>query len=557
VQPDRAGDARRSRPEFARRCDTSRRVSVREMASLREDAAALCGALADSARRRFADVPSSSAGAADLVRAHRLASSEEGLAQAAEALDSATTPARRARLAALRDFLVRARALSLEPRAVQEIWDAPRRRSVRLSGDPGLHGPVPPVVVERELPFERSRERRADMELALAASERGLDGVRASLWDAAVAALGEIGEPLEVAAALHERGWAEPEPPPAPTGPPNVPAGLVKPEREEPPARDPIGDACEAFLRDTDSIARDLGGWLLERSSGARPFPGGATRQDVLHLVHAPRCASAFPRGELLRTCRRWAEMFRLDLTASGLIALDEDEKPLRSPGARAFPVDPPHQVAIVLLPEEGPRALSALLGALGVAQLRAGPPPDAPPEDLWFGDAALEPACASLFASLLLDPLWLRRCAHADLSRDDERGLAIAQLFDARLAAARALASLAAHRSGLSGAAEDAMRDLYARACRAELPSGLGVRELDPWLDAWAELRGRAFAARLRGALRDRYDEDWWRNPRALPVLQGLWGRGGRPTLRELWSELGGSASVAPLVSDLTEACG
>src|SRR5947199_201292 len=79
-----------------------------------------------------------------------------------------------------------------------------------------------------------------------------------------------------------------------------LPQGFVAPDEEEQPRRDQLEDACEGFLRDTDSIARDLGGWLLERTTGARPFPGGAARHDVLHLVYAPRCASAFPRGELL-----------------------------------------------------------------------------------------------------------------------------------------------------------------------------------------------------------------------------------------------------------------
>jgi hypothetical protein len=249
--------------------------------------------------------------------------------------------------------------------------------------------------------------------------------------------------------------------------------------------------------------------------------------------------------------------MLRLDLSAGGAISLDEDDRPLKFPGARAIPVDPPHDVALVLLPQEGPAALASLLYALGVAQLRAGPPPDAPPEDLWFGDSGLEPACGSLLSGLLLDPEWLRRCARADLARDDERAPAVAQLFEARLLAARTLASLEAHRSGLSGVAAQAMRDLYARACRAELPAGLALRELDPWLDAWAELRGRALAAHLSMVLRERHDEDWWRNPRALATLQGLWARGGRPTLRELWAELGGTPSLTPLVTRLHEACG
>ena len=512
-------------------------MTLRELVELRQDAARLC---ADLARVGLAlaqglplpqDLP-------EVAHAHPLACSADGLAQAVEALAGASGAARIARLASLRDFLVRARALALEPGAAQELAEFPRRPSVLLPGDAGLQGARAPVQVERELPLLRAREERAEAEAALAEAERGASGARSATWDAAQAALSEVGlgEPAEAAAALHDRDLREP-------------SGK---EHE----REPIAAACERFLDETDDLARDLGGWLLERHTGAHPYPGGAERHDVLHLVHAPRCASAFPRGELVRSVRRWAEMLRLDLAAGGAIALDEDDRPLQPRGARAVAIDPPHEVRVVLLPEAGPRALGDLLGAAGVAQLRAGPPADAPPEDLWLGDAALEPACDALLRGLLLDPQWLRRCARADLGRDDERTIAVAGLLDARLDAARALASLEAHRSGLGSRTEQAMRELHARAVRAELPARLALRELDPWLSGWARLRGRALAARLREFLRERFDEDFWRNPRALAPLQALWARGGRPTAGELWAEVGGTPSLDPLAGELLRAC-
>ena len=407
------------------------------------------------------------------------------------------------------------------------------------------------------------------MESALASAERAAAaGVRTALWEAAEAALSEMdsGEPAEAAVALHERGWAprsppEPMQPAAPAAPPRdrVPATspLVRATAPPAPEKDAVTSTCERFLRDTDALARDLGGWLIERHTGARAAPGGAERHDLLHFQHAPRFASAFPRGELVRTVRRWAGMLRLDLGAGGSISLEEEERPLQPGGSRAVAVDPPHEVRIVLRPAEGPRALAGLLASVGRAQFRAGPPPDAPPEDLWLGDAALEPACGALLSGFLLDRTWLRRCAQAELPPDDERALAVAALLDARLEAARALGSLQALRDGLGARAEEAYRELHARAALAEIPAALAGRDLDPWLGAWADLRGRAFAAHLRDFLRERFDDDWWRNPRALPALQGLWSRGGRPTVAELWAEVGGTPSLQPLTAELARACG
>ena len=106
-------------------------MGLRELADLREDTAESCKDLA-RIELSFARGTPFPLTLPQVVSAHRLAFSRDGLAQAREALARATGAARAARLAALRDFLVRARALELEPGAAQEALEEPRRPSVRL-----------------------------------------------------------------------------------------------------------------------------------------------------------------------------------------------------------------------------------------------------------------------------------------------------------------------------------------------------------------------------------------------------------------------------------------
>ncbi|HXL40071.1 MAG TPA: hypothetical protein VN928_05925, partial [Myxococcales bacterium] len=303
---------------------------LRELPDLREDAARLAAALARAKHRRAAGLPLDSS-LREVLRTYKLAASSDGLAQAGEALQNAQAedphrPGRIARLSSLRDFLARARALALEPAAAQELFDLPQRPLVRPPGDAGLHGALPAVAVFRELPFLRSRDKRAEMESALAAALQPADATRSAAWEAAQQARAEAGIPMPQDALA----WAE------------------------------------KVLDGTDALAKDLGGWLLERHTGAKP--GAAARHDVLHLLHAPRCASAFPAGEMQRTVRRWADMLRLDLSG---VKFDDEDRPLKWPGARAEPLDPPYEAALTFLPAEGPRALGALLGGIGAALLR------------------------------------------------------------------------------------------------------------------------------------------------------------------------------------------
>ena len=573
----------------------------RELSELRDDAAAWAAEAALERWRDLSGLPVSAAGsqgdedevgAVARTRRHRLACSRDGLAQASElfaATDQAEKPGRAARLSGLRALLVQALAEAQDPSAAAELRALERRPLVELHGDAGLHGKLAPRVVARDLGHERNRQVRADQEAALAEALGRFDGLRAGAWEAAQEALGELklGEPGAAAARLHHGGWTGPASSRAePTA--EASAQRARQEalgdelsrgRERPGERRPSGPlvrplsqpaadapshagaalrACHRLLQATDPIALDLLAWLLERHTGARRAPGDAERHDLLHLIEAPRCAPAFPRGELLRTCRRWAEQLRLDLTANGKIRLDEDDRPLKAGGAHVVALDPPGEVRLSLAAAEGPRALAGLLGALAVAQLRAGPPGDAPEEDLWCGDPAVAIACAALFSGLLRDDPFRRRIAKAELGPDDARAVAVAALVDARLAAARALVELEAHREGLGARAATLHRELYARAGLVQLPAGLALCGLDPLLGGFSELRGLALAARIRSALRERYDEDWWRNPRALLPLGSLWSRGGRPTVRELWSEVapGEEPSVEPLIAELAESC-
>src|SRR5437588_156341 len=75
---------------------------------------------------------------------------------------------------------------------------------------------------------------------------------------------------------------------------------------QEAGAKPEAANFCDQLLAGTDAVAVDLGAWLVERHTGAKK--GQAERHDILHLQHAPRCASAFPRGEMERTVRRWGE---------------------------------------------------------------------------------------------------------------------------------------------------------------------------------------------------------------------------------------------------------
>ncbi|HYL79922.1 MAG TPA: hypothetical protein VEU07_03865, partial [Candidatus Acidoferrum sp.] len=84
--------------------------------------------------------------------------------------------------------------------------------------------------------------------------------------------------------------------------------------------------------------------------------------------------------------------------------------------------------------------------------------------------------------------------------------------------------------------------------------PRELSLADVDPFFYAARYLRAWIFEAQLLGLLRDRFDEEWYRNDRTGPFLLELWRQGQRHTLEEFAGLLGlGPLSLDPLLNQIT----
>jgi hypothetical protein len=77
---------------------------------------------------------------------------------------------------------------------------------------------------------------------------------------------------------------------------------------------------------------------------------------------------------------------------------------------------------------------------------------------------------------------------------------------------------------------------------------------DVDPRFYAARYLRAWQLQALLHEALRERFDEDWWRNPSAGPWIESeLFGHGQRELATELAARVGaGRLGFAPLIRSI-----
>ena len=273
---------------------------------------------------------------------------------------------------------------------------------------------------------------------------------------------------------------------------------------------------CDGLLEATEDAWTELLAHASMRDLGLAPQPrGDLTRADLLRLL-------AFPAFD--GHCRKsgLAELLRAACGAVGLEAaalrIGETTRVAAWPGAHAI------GQRIAFRPRGGLPDWLDLLDAAGRAAIAARTGPVR-------RDPVFTAAWGWLLQSLLLEPGFLS--ARLELSKRERaellRALALRALFRLRASAAAARVATEVAR-GMSGARwREAHRDALTAACHAAWDGVRAARDAEagPLL---ARVAGFAAGERLRLQLRDQFDEDWWRNPRAPQHLAGLLAAGHLP---------------------------
>jgi hypothetical protein len=377
-------------------------------------------------------------------------------------------------------------------------------KALRESGDPGLADRVAALRAERAQAEAEERWRAAesaasgigpDGRALLAALELALPRERdperrSAVAAAAEAALGSAVGPREEAVEVRARARAE--------------VGLAPDWRAV-----VLGDAA---LAASDDAWNDLLPFTVRRELGGVP-PAGLSRADLLRAVSLSRWDGLFRPGMLPLAVKLTLEGLGLD---AGRVRVDDGNRPAQWPGAHAV------GARVSLRRRGGGSDWQDLLAALGRA-LASAPWSRRSPD--------LCEALAWVLGSLLLEPRWLADRADAERRHapDLVRDLALRRLLALRADGA-ALRVAAEVERGLSGAAwRDAHRAALHAATSASWEGARASRDGDADRLA-AKIRGAEAGEALRRTLVERFDEDWWRNPRSAAHLAGLLAAGVLP---------------------------
>ena len=313
-----------------------------------------------------------------------------------------------------------------------------------------------------------------------------------------------------------------------------------------------LADECRQFLRDTQALWDETLPEFAKRVLGMKPAQ--LTRADALALFRAREFDGAFPAKKMEAAIRRQVRDMGIDPLAGGRITLDTGEREGKRSRAFCAPVRVPDEVYLVLRPHGGQTDWNTFLHELGHALHFAYMRPDLPFEYRWLGDNSITEGYAMLFDHLMEDTGWLKR--YTELRTADVRSFirtaGFTELHFLRRYTAKLIYEIEMYGGGTRW---ESLPDLYVDT----LTSATTFRynradafiDVDPRYYAARYLRAWQLQALLTETLVERYDVDWWRNPRAGPwVCSALFGEGQRELAHEQAQRVAGKTlGFGPLV--------
>lgn len=309
---------------------------------------------------------------------------------------------------------------------------------------------------------------------------------------------------------------------------------------------------CERFLRDTRSMWDEVYVEFVKRGLGIPPAE--ATRADALVLMRAREFDGGFPWNGMQDRILGQVRDMGLSPDADGRIVFDTGDREGKRSRAFCSPVRVPDEVYLVLRPHGGQSDWNTFLHELGHALHFAYTDPALPFEYRWMGDNSVTEGYAMLFDHLMQDRRWLARYASLDKANAPRflRSAGFEELQFLRRYCAKLIYETHLYGGDVQWSA---LPELY-----VQLLSDATTFRYAP-ADAFVDVDARYYSARylrawqlqalLAETLTERFDEDWWRNPKAGPWIAGqLFGRGQRELAQEQAQRVSGKAlSFAPLV--------
>ena len=309
---------------------------------------------------------------------------------------------------------------------------------------------------------------------------------------------------------------------------------------------------CEQFLQTTKALWDDTYPRFVRKVLNIEP--NEATRADAINLFHGHEFDEQFPSSTMEWEIRRQVREMGIDPIAGGRVLYDTEDRPGKRSRAFCASIRVPEEVYLVLRPHGGQSDWTTFLHELGHALHFGYMNAKLPFEYRWLGDNSITEGYAMLFDHLMHDTGWLKRYTPLGTAKLDAfiRANAFYELHMLRRYTAKLLYEIELHSGRLS---KEQITDLYVErltgATTFRYNGAEAFIDVDPRFYSTRYLRAWQLQALITETLREQFNEDWWRNPKAGPwIADELFSLGQRELATEQAKRVSGKElDFAPLI--------
>ena len=284
---------------------------------------------------------------------------------------------------------------------------------------------------------------------------------------------------------------------------------------------------------------------------------------DLPYFEAAPWLDVYLPAKNLFRTQSATLAGMGIRTNKQANILIDVEPRSSRKSGAACFPVHPPEDVRLAVLPHGGATNFLDGLKQCGRAQHYAWCSKNLArlhPEFVYSADSATADGFGYLFRYLSLDPKWIREFlpeVEAVRSGEIAKDVTCQLALRVRRLCADVLYQALAYNEGESQEhLQSTYVALYERATSFSMRPEPFLLNLQSAVRPGSQLRALAFSFGLREYLRVRYGYRWWTSRKAGDELIDVWNTASRYTVEELASLIGfGKISFDPLAEVIASA--
>ncbi len=319
----------------------------------------------------------------------------------------------------------------------------------------------------------------------------------------------------------------------------------------------PLVEAAERTLAITADAWRDLLSYALKRLDPT--ILDRAQFHDAKRAAQAPWMLELFRKDDLFPAVTRWLSELGLDPNAEGRLSFDAEDRPGKRTGAFVAELRVPDELRLVALPRNGFEGYAEVLRAFGRGLHHANAARTTPLLERRLGDQAVPRAIAALFENVMLDEQWHRRYLRVPQAqaREAARLFAFRQAMRFRRKCALLPYALELYTRGPGDAMADEYRQRMQATLGVQVPRERFLYDVRPMLLMVSVLRGWALESVLLDRLRERFNEDFWRNPATGRWLKELSQRGQRDDASEIARQLGAKLELEAAGARLVKVMG